>query len=145
MRVQFERWGGDEPLAGVVRTVEPAGFTKVSALGVEEQRVLVIADITSPPALWERLGDGYRVEAGFILWEAADVLQIPASALFRAGGEWYAFTVEDDRARRHKVEIGHRNGLQAQVLGGFKGGETVIVHPDDTLEDGSRVKDRTKD
>ncbi|MGE0372959.1 MAG: efflux RND transporter periplasmic adaptor subunit [Gammaproteobacteria bacterium] len=142
MRVQFGRWGGDEPLAGVVRTVEPAGFTKISALGVEEQRVLVIADITSPPEQWERLGDGYRVEAGFILWEEPDVLQIPASALFRAGGEWYVFTVEDDRARRHKVEIGHRNGLQAQVLGGLQGGETVIVHPDDTLEDGARVKVR---
>jgi HlyD family secretion protein len=142
MRVQLERWGGEEPLAGMVRTVEPAGFTKISALGVEEQRVLVIVDITSPPALWARLGDGYRVEAGFILWEEPDVLQIPASALFRASGEWYAFAVESDRARRHRVEIGHRNGLQAQVLGGLSGGETVIVHPDDMLEDGARVKIR---
>ncbi|MCC6301402.1 MAG: HlyD family efflux transporter periplasmic adaptor subunit [Gammaproteobacteria bacterium] len=142
MRVRFERWGGDAPLEGVVRTVEPAGFTKISALGVEEQRVLVIADITSPPAQWERLGDGYRVEAVFILWEAPDVLQIPSSALFRAGGEWYVFTAEGDRARRHRIEIGHRNGLQAQVLGGLQGGETVIVHPDDTLEDGVRVETR---
>jgi HlyD family secretion protein len=145
MRVQLERWGGEAPLAGVVRTVEPAGFTKISALGVEEQRVLVIVDITSPPEQWARLGDGYRVEAGFILWEEPDVLQIPASALIRAGGEWYAFIVEDGRARRHRLEIGHRNGLQAQVLGGLQGGETVIVHPDDTLEDGARVRDRTKD
>lgn len=139
MQVEFERWGGDEPLTGVVRVVEPAGFTKISALGVEEQRVLVIADITSPSEQWARLGDGYRVEAVFILWEEPDVLQIPSSALFRAGGDWYAFVFEDGRARRHKLEIGHRNGLQAQVLGGLKGGETVIVHPDDTLEDGARV------
>lgn len=142
MQVEFERWGGDEPLTGVVRVVEPAGFTKISALGVEEQRVLVIADITSPSEQWARLGDGYRVEAVFILWEEPDVLQIPSSALFRAGGDWYAFVFEDGRARRHKLEIGHRNGLQAQVLGGLKGGETVIVHPDDTLEDGARVKVR---
>jgi HlyD family secretion protein len=142
MRVQLERWGGADPLAGVVRTVEPAGFTKVSALGVEEQRVLVIVDITSPPAQWVRLGDGYRVEAGFILWEEKDVLQIPASALFRVGSDWLVFTVEGGRARKHRVEIGHRNGLQAQVLGGLGGGATVIVHPDDTLEDGARVKIR---
>lgn len=142
MRVEFERWGGDASLVGAVRTVEPAGFTKISALGVEEQRVLVIADITSPPEQWDRLGDGYRVEAVFVLWEEPDVLQIPASALFRAGGAWYVFTVENGRARRHRIEVGHRNGLQAQVLGGLSGGETVIVHPDDTLEDGSRVKIR---
>lgn len=142
MRVLLERWGGAEALTGVVRTVEPAGFTKISALGVEEQRVLVIVDITSPGEQWERLGDGYRVEAGFILWEEQDVLQIPSSALFRIGGDWHVFTVEQDRARKRRVEIGHRNGLQAQVLGGVSAGETVIVHPDDTLEDGARVRIR---
>ena len=92
-RVAFERWGGEGALEGAVRVIEPAGFTKVSALGVEEQRVWVIVAFTSPPALWQRLGDGYRVEASFILWEAADVLQIPASALFRDGKDWAAFAV----------------------------------------------------
>lgn len=82
-RVLLERWGGDETLEGVVRTVEPTGFTKISALGVEEQRVLVILDISSPPEAWQRLGDGYRVEAKFIVWERADALTVPASALFR--------------------------------------------------------------
>jgi HlyD family secretion protein len=101
--VHFDRWGGDGLLEGKVRTVEPAGFTKVSALGVEEQRVLVIADITSPPALWEQLGDGYRLEASFLLWEGDDILQVPASALFRYEGDWAAFTVEGGRAKRRTV------------------------------------------
>jgi HlyD family secretion protein len=139
-RVQFFRWGGDAPLEGVVRTVEPSGFTKISALGVEEQRVWVIADLASPRQMWRFLGDGYRVEASFILWQDPDVLQTPASALFHHGGEWAVFVVEDGRARRRTVGLGHRNGLMAEITGGLQAGERVITHPDDRIEDGVRVQ-----
>ncbi len=141
-RVAFERWGGEGALEGAVRVIEPAGFTKVSALGVEEQRVWVIVTFTSPPALWQRLGDGYRVEASFILWEAADVLQIPASALFRDGKNWAAFAVEQGKAVKRRVEIGQRNGLSAQVVSGIKEGEQVIVHPGDLVREGGSVASR---
>ena len=141
-RVAFERWGGEGALEGAVRVIEPAGFTKVSALGVEEQRVWVIVTFTSPPALWQRLGDGYRVEASFILWEAADVLQIPASALFRDGKDWAAFAVEQGKAVKRRVEIGQRNGLSAQVVSGIKEGEQVIVHPGDLVREGGSVASR---
>lgn len=140
--VLFHRWGGDAPLEGKVRTVEPAGFTKVSALGVEEQRVLVIIDITSPPALWETLGDGYRLEASFVLWEGDGILQVPASALFREGEGWAVFVVDSGKAARRIVEIGRRNGLVAEITSGLKEGETVIIHPSDRIEDGTRVKMR---
>ncbi|MCB1909132.1 MAG: HlyD family efflux transporter periplasmic adaptor subunit [Rhodocyclaceae bacterium] len=140
--VIFERWGREQVLTGVVRRVEPVGFTKVSALGVEEQRVWVIVDFTSPPELWQRLGDGYRVEASFILWQRDDVLQVPASSLFRAGSGWAAFVFEDGRAVRRELEIGHKSGLAAEVLAGVGEGEQVIVHPDDRLHDGVQVVTR---
>jgi HlyD family secretion protein len=141
-RVAFERWGGEGALEGVVRVIEPAGFTKVSALGVEEQRVWVIVAFTSPPQLWQRLGDGYRVEASFIVWEADDVLQIPESSLFRDGDGWAAFAVEQDKAVKRRVEIGQRGGLAAQVLSGLQVGERVIMHPDDRVREGVRVAAR---
>ncbi len=139
-KVLFDRWGGDTPLEGVVRVVEPAGFTKVSALGVEEQRVLVISDITSPPEQWEELGDGYRVEALFVLWEGDNVLQVPASSLFRYGDGWAVFVVEGKRARLKIVTLGHRSGLTAEIVSGLTEGEAVITHPDEAIEDGSRVR-----
>jgi HlyD family secretion protein len=139
-RVIFRRWGGDQTLEGVVRTIEPVGFTKISALGVEEQRVWVIADLTSPRDMWLTLGDGYRVEANFILWEAGDVLQLPANALFRHADGWAVFSMEDGHARRREVEIGQRNGLVAEVLAGIEAGARVILHPDDRIEDGVRVE-----
>lgn len=138
-RVVFERWGGEGTLQGVVRVTEPAGFTKVSALGVEEQRVWIIVAFTSPREQWQRLGDGYRVEASFILWESGDILQIPASALFRDGSGWTAFAVEQGTAVKRRVEIGQRNGLSAQVISGINAGEQVIVHPDDRVREGVRV------
>lgn len=141
-RVLFERWGGEGALEGKVRVVEPAGFTKVSALGVEEQRVWVIVDFTSPRETWQRLGDGYRVEASFVLWEDEDVLQVPASALFRDGDGWAVFAVEEGRAVRRRIETGQRTGLIAQVLGGLQAGERVVVHPDDRLADGVKVSGR---
>jgi HlyD family secretion protein len=137
--VLFERWGGDTPLRGVVRLIEPAGFTKVSALGVEEQRVWVIVAFASPADQWQRLGDAYRVEANFIVWEADDVLQIPASALFRDGSGWAAFVVEQDKAARRRVRIGQSNGLATQILDGIDAGQKVIVHPDERVRDGVRV------
>ena len=142
MRVEYHRWGGEKPLEGQVRIVEPVGFTKVSALGVEEQRVLVISDITSEPTQWQSLGDGYRVEAEFILWEADDVLQIPSSALFRLNDSWAVFVVENEKAIRRMVKVGQRNGLSAQILEGITEGEKVITHPDNTIEDQVRVKQR---
>jgi HlyD family secretion protein len=140
-RVLFERWGGAGALEGIVRTVEPTGFTKISALGVEEQRVLVIADIRSPPEAWERLGDGYRVEARFIVWERADALTVPASALFRWQDDWAAFVVEDGRARLRPVRLGPGSGLLTEVTEGLAAGDVVIVHPDDAVEDGVRVEE----
>ena len=141
-RALFERWGGGQPLEGRVRTVEPVGFTKVSALGVEEQRVLVISNLISDPERWQRLGDGYRVEASFILWEETDVLRIPASALFRKGDDWAVFVVDGDTAKRVNIKLGYRNGLSAQVLAGLEEGQQVITHPSETIEDGILVKTR---
>ena len=142
--VVFERWGREEALTGVVRRVEPVAFTKVSALGVEEQRVWVIVEFTSSSALWQRLGDRYRVEASFILWQEQDVLQLPASSLFRDQRQdgWAVFVVEDGIASRRSVDIGRSNGLAAQVLGGVGEGTQVVVHPDDRLYDGVRVVTR---
>ncbi|KVW96063.1 efflux RND transporter periplasmic adaptor subunit [Thiobacillus denitrificans] len=139
-RVILDRWGGDSAVEGSVRVVEPTGFTKISALGVEEQRVRVIVDFTSPREAWHRLGDGYRVEARFVIWEDADVLQLPASALFRQGEGWAAFVLEAGRAKLKPVEVGQRAGLIAQVLSGLDAGEQVITHPDDKISDGTRVK-----
>jgi HlyD family secretion protein len=141
-RVILDRWGGDRPVQGTVRVVEPSGFTKVSALGVEEQRVRVIVDFTSPREAWQRLGDGYRVDARFILWEGKDVLQLPTSALFRHGEGWAVFAVKGGRARLTPLEIGQRAGLATQVLSGLDAGGQVVSHPDDTLSDGARVKPR---
>ena len=141
-RVRFDRWGGGAPLDGVVRVVEPTGFTKISALGVEEQRVLVISDITSPAEAWERLGDGYRVEASFQLWQSDDVLQAPASALFRDGGEWSVFTVEDGRAVLTRVAVGARTGLRIEILDGLDEGAEVVIHPGDDVVAGVRISRR---
>lgn len=142
MPVLFERWGGESILSGRVRIVEPAGFTKVSSLGVEEQRVLVIAEITGSSEKVERLGDGYRVEARFIIWEEKNVLQVPASALFRKGKNWAVFVVKNEKARQREVAIGHRTGLTAEVVSGLTEGEEVIAYPDDSIKEGIRVRPR---
>ena len=141
-RVILDRWGGDEAVQGTVRVVEPSGFTKVSALGVEEQRVRVIVDITSPREAWQRLGDGYRVEARFVLWEGRDVLQLPTSALFRHGDGWAVFAVAGGRARLTPIETGQRAGLATELLSGLDAGAQVVSHPDDMISNGTRVKPR---
>jgi HlyD family secretion protein len=140
MAVELGRWGGGEELSGRVRRVEPSAFTKVSALGVEEQRVLVYVDLTSPRELWERLGDAYRVNARFVLAEAEAVLRLPQSALFQHEGSLAAFRVQDGRARLVPVEVGLRGGLRAELRRGLSEGDTVIVHPDRDLADGDRVR-----
>lgn len=142
MRVLFERWGGDAPLEGIVRTVEPVGFTKVSALGVEEQRVWVVVAITSNVDQWQRLGDGYRVEARFILWDEDDVLQLPASSVFRYRDGWAVFVIDGGRAQRRPVTIGQRNGLSVQILAGVDSGDRVLDHPSDEVDEGVSVRAR---
>jgi HlyD family secretion protein len=142
MGVEIGAWGGEQPLRGRVRRVEPAGFMKVSALGVEEQRVNVILDFEDPRQAWEALGDGYRVEVRVVLWEGEELVKAPASALFRHGPGWAAFVVEAGRAALQPVEAGHRSDLEAEILAGLEPGARVVVHPPDELEDGARVAPR---
>lgn len=141
MRAVLEGWGGETPLEGCVRKVEPGAFTKVSALGVEEQRVRVVADITSPPERWRTLGDGYRVLTRFILWEG-EVLQIPRSALFTKADAMAVFVYNDGKAHERTVKIGRAGGYAAEVTGGLAAGDKVIIHPDQRIRDGTRVKER---
>jgi HlyD family secretion protein len=140
--VLFERWGGNSALSGKVRVVEPAGFTKISSLGVEEQRVLVIVDLNSSDQNEQSLGDGYRLEASFIIWEGKDVLQVPASALFRKQDGWAVFVVKNNKAILREVTVGHRTGLAAEILSGLTKGEMVISHPDNSIEQGTRIRPR---
>jgi HlyD family secretion protein len=134
--VIIENWGGATPLRARVRTVEPYGFTKVSALGIEEQRANVIADFVDSP---KGLGDGYRVDARVVIWESAGVLKVPASSLFRVGQEWNAFVLEDGRARLRLVEAGHRNASEVEILRGLREGAEVILHPANDLKNDARV------
>ncbi|MFM7071029.1 MAG: efflux RND transporter periplasmic adaptor subunit [Planctomycetota bacterium] len=140
----LEQWGGAEPLEARVRLVEPSGFTKVSALGVEEQRVNVIADFLAAPENRPRLGDGYRVEARIVEWESDEVLIVPAGALFRDGDHWAVFAVESSRARLRRVRIGHHNGREAELLEGLAAGASVVQYPGDLLSDGTRVRQRSR-
>jgi HlyD family secretion protein len=137
--VIIDQWGGATSLGGRVRRIEPSGFTKVSALGVEEQRVNVIVDFSDPAAAWKALGDGYRVEVRAVLWEAAGVLKVPVGSLFRHGDEWAVFVVPGNRAERRTVTIGHRTDREAEVTAGLREGETVVMHPGDTLTEGAKV------
>ncbi|MFO0608105.1 MAG: efflux RND transporter periplasmic adaptor subunit [Polyangiales bacterium] len=136
--VRVEGWGGDA-LNGHVRMVEPSAFTRVSALGVEEQRVNAIVDLYEPPERWRALGDGWRVEARITVWEAERVTAVPLGALFRRAGDWCVFVIENGRARRRPVAVGHRGGDRVEVTRGVRDGERVIVHPPDRLEDGEAV------
>lgn len=138
----LDQWGGDLPIRARVRRVEPYGFTKVSALGVEEQRVNVILDFTGPPEERARLGHGYRGIVRIITWSRNDALTVPASALFRDGNKWALFLVEGGRARLKQVRLGHTNADRAELLTPLATGARVVVHPGDRVEDGVRVRER---
>jgi HlyD family secretion protein len=135
------RWGGDD-LAATVRRVEPAGFTRVSALGIEEQRVNVILDPVGDPGAWARLGDGFRVEVRIVVERAADVLRVPTGALFRSGEGWAVFRAENGRIREVPVEVGRRSRAEAEILDGVEEGDRVVVYPSDRVEDGARYRER---
>ena len=141
MPVILERWGGDHVLEGEVLRVEPGGFLRISALGVDEQRVPIRVGITSPRQQWQALGDGYRVEARFVLWQGDDVLQAPTSALFRSDDQWSVYLIEAGRAHRTAVEPGRRSGLTTEIRDGLRAGDRVITHPGGRVSDGARVRD----
>ena len=140
--VLIEQWGGGRSLHGRVRRVEPGGFTKVSALGVEEQRVNVIVDFQDPQEAWRALGDGYRVEIRVVVWQRDGILKVPTASLFRRGDQWALFLAEDGRARMRTVAIGERNGAEAEVVSGLAEGARVVRFPPDTLRDGQRITER---
>lgn len=137
--VLIEQWGGGHTLVGRVRRVEPSGFMKVSALGVEEQRVNVIIDFEDPAAAGRALGDGYRVEVQVVTWRDANALTVPVGCLFRQDEGWAVFVVDDGVARLQPVDLGQRNQRVGQILGGLSAGQTLVLHPPDTLADGMRV------
>ncbi|MCP5119515.1 MAG: HlyD family efflux transporter periplasmic adaptor subunit [bacterium] len=143
MPVIIDRWGGDEPLNGRVRRIEPSGFMKVSALGVEEQRVNVIVEFDDPREAWKALGDEYRVELRIVIWERENLLLVPAPALFRNGDGWAVFTTTaEDLVELRNVEIGRQNGRVAEVHSGLREGERVIIYPSNSIEEGVPVEER---
>ena len=134
----IEQWGG-EPLRANVRLVEPSAFTRMSALGVEEQRVNAVLDLEAPYEEWDELGDGYRIEASIVVWKADDVLKVPSSALFRHGDGWALFAVRDEVAVLVPVQVGQRSGLEAEIQSGLESGERVVVHPSDRIAGGTHL------
>jgi HlyD family secretion protein len=141
-RVIIDDWGGDMPLEGRVRLVEPFGYTKVSALGIEEQRVNVIIDFVSPQSDWQSLGHGYRVETRVVVQDRKNVITIPVSALFRSGESWAVFADDDGTAVLKEITLGERNTLEAEVAGGLEVGDAVILHPSDSIEHGVGIERR---
>lgn len=141
-RATITDWGGSGPLDARVRLVEPSGFTKVSALGVEEQRVNVLLDLTDPPSLWKSIADGYRVVVHIAIWGNAKVLRVPISAMFRYGNGWAVFAARNGRAVRTVITVGHSNGEVAAVTSGLHDGDRVIVHPSDRIADGVAIAGR---
>lgn len=138
----IERWGGAQDLRGHVRVVEPSAFTRVSALGVEEQRVNVVLDLDEPREKWAQLGDGYRVECRIIVWEGADVVSVPLSAIFRDGERWAVFVVKDERAVLRHIGLGHRGDMEAEVTEGLAAGEAVVLHPSEQVKAGVKLEKR---
>lgn len=140
-RVAIDRWGGTS-VEGRVRRVEPSAFTRLSALGVQEQRVNVIIDLTAPRETWMSLGDGYRVEAHITIWEQADALTVPVSSVFRHDDGWAVYRVDGGVTQLVPVELGERNGRVAQITSGLEAGQTVVIHPSDRIRDGVQVAAR---
>jgi HlyD family secretion protein len=141
-RMILEHWGGEKPLQARVRVVEPGGVTKISALGVEEQRVNVVADLVDPLEARPTLGDGFRVEARIVIWEKPDALKVPAGALFRQGSQWSVYLVEGGQAHLRPVTVGKGNGLETEILSGLDAGDRVIIHAGDRVKPGSTVVPR---
>jgi HlyD family secretion protein len=141
--VLIEQWGGDHPLTGHVRRIEPSGFTKISALGVEEQRVNTIVDFDDAPEARPAIGDGYRVEVRIIVASRENVLKVPTSSLLRHGEDWAVYVVQNGRAVRRIVQIGQRSGLEAEVTGGLTGDERIILYPSDAIAEGVKVEPRS--
>jgi HlyD family secretion protein len=142
MPARIVHWGGPTPVAARVRRVEPAAFTKVSALGVDEQRVDVLLDPEGPAETWQPLGDGFAVEIEIVVWSKPDALQIPTSALFRSEESWSVFSVENGRARTRAVQVGHRGPLETEIVGGLQPGAPVIMHPGAAVREGASVSYR---
>lgn len=140
--VEIEQWGGETTLTARVRRVEPAAFTKISALGVEEQRVIVLCDLIDPPESSRVLGDRFRVEVRVAVWHDDDVLLAPAGALFRRGNAWHTFVYRNGRAALAAIEAGRTDGRQTQILGGLEKGDRLLLHPPDTVDNGTRVNSR---
>ena len=140
LRAIIDGWGGP-PLQAIVRRVEPYGYTKVSALGIDEQRVDVLLDLIDPPEVWTRLGHGYRIDVTIIL-EENNALAIPIGAIYRVGEEWATFVIEDERAYQRLIELGSRNIEKAQVISGLESGDLVVLHPSDQISDGTRIRPR---
>ncbi len=141
-RVIIGAWGG-EPVTGKVRRVEPAGFTKVSALGIEEQRVNVVIDFDASASPARRLGHGFRVEVRVVLWEDDDVLKLPLTALFRDGARWAVYVEQGGRARLRHVQIGHRNRREAEIVGGLEEGVRIVLHPGNQVTENTRIAARS--
>ena len=140
---EIEQWGGEAPLKARVRRIEPAGFTKISALGVEEQRVIVLCDLIDPPPAAKALGDRFRVEVRVAVWHRDDVLVVPSGALFREGNVWKTFVYRNDRAVATEVNVGHSDGRLTEILSGIEAGTEVLLHPPDAVKDGTRVTRRS--
>ncbi len=134
-----DHWGGPAALAARVRRVEPSGFTKISALGVEEQRVRVLLDLVGDPSTWFTLRDGFRVEVHVVSWQRDSVLRAPASALFRTGDGWAAYVVEGGRIRERRLEVGEQSPEVAEIRGGLREDELLVLHPGESLHEGSRA------
>jgi HlyD family secretion protein len=137
--VHVEGWGGSRPLTGRVRRVEPFGFLKISALGVEEQRVNVRIDLVGDPSTWARLGHGYRVDARIVTGRADGVVRVPSSALFRHEGRWAVFVDQDGRARLRPITVGLMNDSHAEVKQGLAAGEAIVLFPSDAVKDGVKL------
>jgi HlyD family secretion protein len=140
--VRISRWGGESDLAGRVRHIEPGGYTKVSALGIEEQRVNVIVDLVSDPQAWRSLGNGFRVFVHITQWHEDKVLRVPVSALFRTTDQWAVYQVAGDHVALVEVEIGNVNQRFAQVKSGLAAGDQIVLHPSDRVADGVAIVDR---
>jgi HlyD family secretion protein len=140
--VEIEQWGGEKPLKARVRRIEPAAFTKISALGVEEQRVIVLSDLVDPPETARALGDRYRVEVRVAIWHADDVLVVPSGALFREDNAWKTFIYQNGKAVLTAIEAGHSDGRLTEVLSGLRPGDKVLLHPPDVVKDGSDVREK---